>query len=270
MSQLILIDADEIRANHLARRLRLRGLPCEVATSFLFALTTLEWQRPGLIVARAETIDGMTPTEFGSTIRHDSVSRTIPTVLVGSDGSAEAHFDNVVSETDTDRLASAIARIARDGVSSNATEATALPTSVPVPSQSIEETPDTSGARDDGHLDGFLVLLEEMSLGLKTGRIEARTESQAQPAFVLLDHGQMVHASFGRLEGPPAFRRIITAMIHQVDITYHFEPLERWQMGSYPRSIWRNERQRLLQFAKGQEWGTQELEAPFRFEAREG
>lgn len=281
MNRLILIDADEIRAQHLARRLRLRGLPCDVATSFLYALTTLEWQRPSLIVARAEAIDGMTPTEFATTIGHDPVSRAIPTVLVGSSDDA-AHFDAVVNETDADRLASAIARLARDGIATTTPQA---PDRADVPDvapswlasgpvrRSFGETPldqPSAGQLTVGHLEGFLAMLDDLSLALKTGRIVVRSTSPSQPAFVLLDHGQMVHASFGRLEGAPAFRRVITSVIHQPDLTYQFEPLERWQMGSYPRSIRRHERQRLLQLAEGQEWGTQELVIPHEFAAREG
>lgn len=237
-----MIDTDAERAQQVERRLRLWGLQCSVAESYLYALTTLEWQRPELILIRSESIDGMTPTEFCSTVKQDPALRDIPLILVfgvTADSATDVRrFDLVLEDPDNRTLGAQLARFLRRRDSN----------SEPAP-----DTTETSSISDPTPrmLDrsGFASLMEELTHGLQSGRVNLRSGDHPGLIFVILDHGQIVHAVFGGLDGPPAFRRLLVELDSGDPLMSHFDQEPRWRVGTYPRSIQQADRKRLLAHA---------------------
>lgn len=246
MTRLLMIDADPTRAQRLAERLRPHRFEIAVEGSFLFALTNLEWQRHDLILVRAGTIDGMTPSEFCATVKHDPALRGVPLILAGpierNGTSALWQFDIVVDGDDLDRLAAEVV------------QAAARQTSAAPGQCESEVSADLPGVSFDsevrkGDLRGLLELLEVFGLALQSGRIIIGSERHREPIYLVLDHGQLVHAVFGAHEGGEAFRRLIGDLGGPDPISYRFEPAARWRVSTYPRSIRRAERMQLLEEA---------------------
>lgn len=260
MRKILLIDSSSTRADGVALRLQRRGFETEVVTDFLFALTMLEWHRPHMIVTWAESSDGMTPAEFCATIKQDSALRSVQTVLVGDANPRStvsiARFDRVLADDDTVRLAARLAEIAE--LTQQPLTDEVAPQISPKSSEPFIE--DTDADRRFLRLSGFVELLDLLSMSLKSGRIVIHTGCETGPVFIILDNGQMIHAAFGSLEGPTAFRRLINDMARQPEVSYRFESLQRWQVSTFPRSIRQAERQRLLKMAADKDdFETQEI-----------
>lgn len=244
MTRLLLIDGEAERAQQVARRLRLWGLECSIADCFLYALTTLEWQRPGLILIRAETLDSMTPDEFCSTLKQDPTLRDIPLILVAGPGTKAAsvtthrRFDLVLEDLDHRTLGAHLDKFLRRHEG-----AAELPYDTVEILSLVDHKPQEVSRRE------FVQLIEQLSLGLRSGRLRVQADSNSGQVFVVLDHGQVVHAVFGGLEGPPAFRRLLEAFGGARKVSCLFEPEPRWKVGTYPRSIQQAARQRLLNHA---------------------
>ncbi len=245
LTRLLMIDVDTERAQQVEKRLRLWGLQCSVAESYLYALTTLEWQRPELILIRSEIIDGMTPREFCSTVKQDPSLREIPLILIvgATDSPTEfRRFDLILEESDNRTLGTELVRFLRQRDPASEVAADTKPRPSAVDSAPLELD-----------REGFSTLMEELTQNLQSGRLTIRSTSHQRPIFVVLDHGQIVHAVFGGLEGPPAFRRLLVELDCGAPFPSQFDLEPRWKVGTYPRSIQQADRRRLLAQATGAE-----------------
>lgn len=81
MSKVLLIDDDPERLQAVQKALGRAGYEVVLATNGSFALTMLEWDRPDLVVSRAELpeIDGY---ELCSIIRSDPKTKDLPFLLL--------------------------------------------------------------------------------------------------------------------------------------------------------------------------------------------
>jgi len=243
LTKLLLIDNETDRAQQIERRLQLWGLECSTASSFLYALTKLEWQRPELVLVREGSNDDMTASEFCSTVKQDSGLRRIPLVLLAEAGSetvaSDRRFDLVLEDLDERMLGAHLARFLRRIETNHEPEYDTLE-DIPI----LGSTPTEVNIRD------FARLVRHLSEGLKSGRLAVQSDVQPEQVFMILDHGQIVHAVFGGLEGSPAFRRLLDTFDGSKKLSCLFEEEPRWRIGSYPRSIPRSERQRLMDQVK--------------------
>lgn len=256
MNKLLLIDRDGERARRLAMRLRLRGFNCDIADSYLYALTMLEWRRPAAILVREELrIDGMTAAEFCAVVKQDDALRNI--MLARAAGAtvrrttAISRFDLELDDGDSDLLATRLAE--------------AVGTAGRTPAGADDRLAFAAADGAESAQAGFLSMLEVLSMKLSSGRITLRGDRRLDPIYVLLDHGQIVHAVFGGLQGVPAFRRLIEALNRGEDISYRFEPVPRWKLSTFPRSIRLADRQRLFEERSAEsDFSTQDLAVPIR------
>lgn len=254
VNRLLLIDRDEERAGRLVRRLRLRGFACEVTDSFLYALTKLEWQRPAAILVREELrIDGMTAAEFCAVVKQDS---TLGDIVLARAAAPKAprttsfsRFDLELDDSDPDALATLLVdRITGDDGDADSGD---------------EDSTVVVSDNDESPYRGFLSMLELLSINLSSGRISLLGDHRVEPIFVVLDHGQIVHAEYGGLEGVPAFRRLVDALVRGGGIRYVFELVPRWKLSTFPRTIKLADRERLLEARPADpELGTQDLSVP--------
>ncbi len=219
------------------------GLECSTAGSFLYALTMLEWQRPELVLVREGSNDDMTASEFCTTVKQDSGLKQIPMILLAEAGAktvaANRRFDLVLEDLDEGMLGAQVARFLRR-----------LETNREPAYDTLEGISILDGAPAEVNLRDFGKLIWHLTEGLKSGRLTAQSDSQPEQVFMILDHGQIVHAVFGGLEGSPAFRRLLDTFDGPKKLSCVFEQEPRWRIGSYPRSIPRSERQRLMDQVK--------------------
>ena len=255
MTKLLLIDIDPERADRLSKRLHLRGFDAQVADSYLYALTMLEWQRPAAILVRSEPIDGMTPAQFCATVKQDDALREIVLARAASTGARQtaaiSRFDLELEDADPDTLSAALATAIRSHQPATANETTDGPNL------------DLGRNAENPH-DGFLTMLRLLSMGLSSGRISMNGDRRLEPISVILDHGQVVHAVFGGLEGAPAFRRLLDALARGEEISYRFELVPRWKLSTFPRSIRLADRQRILETLHTDDHATQDISVPIR------
>lgn len=239
MTRVLLIDLEDERARQVERKLRLWGLECIVADSFLYALTMVEWQPPDLVLIRAPSSDGMTASEFGATVKQDPKLRDIPLVFVAESDIDTVPtlrgFDLVLEPADNRTLLMQLTRfLKKHRLSADSQSAAADSAS------SSDHTPSEVSLGD------LSALIEEISLSLKSGRLMIHVDDHPGQIFVVFDHGRLIHAIFGGLDGPPAFRRLLQELGTAEKHTYLFEPEPRWKVGTYPRTIRQADRQRLL------------------------
>ena len=239
MARVLLIDLKDARAQQVERKLRLWGLECSIVEGFLYALTMLEWQPPDLLLIRTQSTDGMTAGEFGATVRQDPKLRDIPLVFVAEPDIETTTtldcFDLVLEPTETRALVMQVTRFLREcqrdvDAPPAAADGASVPSSIP----------------RDLNRGELGELLEQVSLSLQSGRLTIRIDDHPGQVFVVFDHGRMVHAVFGGLDGPPAFRRMLQEFEGTEEHVGHFEPEPRWKLGTYPRTIQQAERQCLL------------------------
>ena len=81
MPKVLLIDGDPGCREAIRQALRRAGYEVELATSGSFTLTMLEWDRPDLIVSKAELVD-MDGYELCSIIRSDPKTKDLPFLLL--------------------------------------------------------------------------------------------------------------------------------------------------------------------------------------------
>jgi len=81
MPKVLLIDGDPGCSEPIRKALRGAGYEVELATSGSFTLTMLEWDRPDLIVSKAELVD-MDGYELCSIIRSDPKTKDLPFLLL--------------------------------------------------------------------------------------------------------------------------------------------------------------------------------------------
>ena len=250
-AKVLIVDADPSKLQALKSALTMAAYHVTSATSASFALTTLERDRPDLIVSgnRTEDMDGV---EFCSIIRSDPATHDIPFLLLSGPtrptpwAVAQAGVDMLVAgdfiiPTVLDRISKLLRHVAPQ------TEP-GLPPPAPLPPR-VTVPRAEAGARTFEGSFGVLDLTEvvqAIALGGKTGRLSL--ELEAGEGWLLFDLGRVVHAEFDSRSGESAFAAMVGAAQTDPEGTFRFKPAAEPEGGA-PRTIQKSVDQLLLSIA---------------------
>jgi len=250
-AKVLIVDADPTKLQALKAALMTAAYHVTSATSASFALTTLERDRPDLIVSgsRTEDMDGV---EFCSIIRSDPATHDIPFLLLSGPtrptpwAVAQAGVDMLVAgdfvvSTVLDRISKLLRHVAPPAEPG-------LPPPPPLPPRvTVPRT--EAGARTFEGSFGVLDLTEvvqAIALGGKTGRLSLDLE--AGDGWLLFDSGRVVHAEFDSRSGESAFAAMVGAAQGDPEGTFRFKPAAEPE-GAAPRTIQKSVDQLLLSIA---------------------
>jgi len=252
------VDADPNKLSVLKAALMHAAYHVTSATSASFALTTLERDRPDLIVSgnRTEDMDGV---EFCSIIRSDPATHDIPFLLLSGPkrptpwAVAQAGVDmllagDFVVSAVLDRIAKLL-RLTLKTEPDLPSSPAAAPVSPPVPPRAAAPLPETGRRTFEGAF-GVLDLTEvtqAIALGGKTGRLVLQLS--AGEGSLLFDSGRVVHAEFGGRTGESAFAALVSSAQFDPEGTFRFKPTEKEPLGSGPRTIQKSVDQLLISVA---------------------
>jgi len=250
-AKVLIVDADPAKLQALRAALTTAAYRVTSATSASFALTTLERDRPDLIVSgsRTEDMDGV---EFCSIIRSDPTTHDIPFLLLSGPtrptpwAVAQAGVDMLVAgdfvvSTVLDRISKLLRHVAPQA--EPGLPPPPLPPRVTVPRAE-------AGTRTFEGSFGVLDLTEvtqAIALGGKTGRLSL--ELAAGEGSLLFDSGRVVHAEFASRTGESAFAAMVSAAQSDPEGTFRFRPAAELPAGSGPRTIQKSVDQLLLSIA---------------------
>jgi CheY-like chemotaxis protein len=250
--KVLIVDADSNKLQALKAALMTAAYHVTSATSASFALTTLERDRPDLIVSgnRTEDMDGV---EFCSIIRSDPATHDIPFLLLSGPtrptpwAVAQAGVDMLVAgdfivSTVLDRISKLLRHVAPQ------TEP-GLPPPAPLPPR-ITVARAEAGTRTFEGSFGVLDLTEvvqAIALGGKTGRLSL--ELEAGEGWLLFDSGRVVHAEFDSRTGESAFAAMVGVAQADPEGTFRFKPATGLPDGSGPRTIRKSVDQLLISIA---------------------
>jgi CheY-like chemotaxis protein len=250
-AKVLIVDADPAKLQALKAALMTAAYHVTSATSASFALTTLERDRPDLIVSgsRTEDMDGV---EFCSIIRSDPATHDIPFLLLSGPtrptpwAVAQAGVDMLVAgdfivSTVLDRISKLLRHVAPPAEPG-------LPPPPPLPPR-VTVPRAEAGARTFEGSFGVLDLTEvvqAIALGGKTGRLSLDLE--AGEGWLLFDSGRVVHAEFDSRSGESAFAAMVGAAQGDPEGTFRFKPAAEPE-GTAPRTIQKSVDQLLLSIA---------------------
>ena len=250
-AKVLIVDADPTKLQALKAALMTAAYHVTSATSASFALTTLERDRPDLIVSgsRTEDMDGV---EFCSIIRSDPATHDIPFLLLSGPtrptpwAVAQAGVDMLVAgdfvvSTVLDRISKLLRHVAPPAEPG-------LPPPPPLPPR-VTVPRAEAGARTFEGSFGVLDLTEvvqAIALGGKTGRLSLDLE--AGEGWLLFDLGRVVHAEFDSRSGESAFAAMVGAAQGDPEGTFRFKPAAEPE-GAAPRTIQKSVDQLLLSIA---------------------
>ena len=250
-AKVLIVDADPTKLQALKAALTTAAYHVTSATSASFALTTLERDRPDLIVSgnRTEDVDGV---EFCSIIRSDPTTHDIPFLLLSGPtrptpwAVAQAGVDMLVAgdfvvSTVLDRISKLLRHVAPQA------EPGLLPPPLP-PRVTVPRA--EAGTRTFEGSFGVLDLTEvtqAIALGGKTGRLSL--ELEAGEGLLLFDSGRVVHAEFDSRTGESAFAAMVSVAQSDPEGTFRFKPLVELPDGWGPRTIHKSVDQLLISVA---------------------
>jgi CheY-like chemotaxis protein len=250
-AKVLIVDADPAKLQALKAALMTAAYHVTSATSASFALTTLERDRPDLIVSgsRTEDMDGV---ELCSIIRSDPATHDIPFLLLSGPtrptpwAVAQAGVDMLVAgdfvvSTVLDRISKLLRHVAPPAEPG-------LPPPPPLPPR-VTVPRAEAGARTFEGSFGVLDLTEvvqAIALGGKTGRLSLDLE--AGEGWLLFDSGRVVHAEFDSRSGESAFAAMVGAAQTDPEGTFRFKPAAEPE-GAAPRTIQKSVDQLLLSIA---------------------
>ena len=250
-AKVLIVDADPAKLQALRAALTTAAYHVTSATSASFALTTLERDRPDLIVSgnRTEDMDGV---EFCSIIRSDPTTHDIPFLLLSGPtrptpwAVAQAGVDMLVAgdfvvSTVLDRISKLLRHVAPQA--EPGLPPPPLPPRVTVPRAE-------AGTRTFEGSFGVLDLTEvtqAIALGGKTGRLSLQLA--AGEGSLLFDSGRVVHAEFASRTGESAFAAMVSAAQSDPEGTFRFKPAAELPADSGPRTIQKSVDQLLLSIA---------------------
>jgi DNA-binding response OmpR family regulator len=265
IARVLIVDADPSKLEALEAALTTAAYHVSSATSASFALTTLERDRPDLIVSgsRTQDIDGV---EFCSIVRSDPATHDIPFLLLSGPSRptpwavAQAGVDmllagDFVVSAVLDRISKLlrhIAPLAEPGV----------PPPPPIPPR-VTVAHAEAGTRTFEGSFGVLDLTEvtqAIALGGKTGRLSL--ELEAGEGSLLFDSGRVVHAEFASRTGESAFAAMVSAAQSNPEGTFRFKPAAELPAGFGPRTIQKSVDQLLLSIASEIDEGRAAASAP--------
>ena len=250
-AKVLIVDADPAKLQALRAALTTAAYHVTSATSASFALTTLERDRPDLIVSgnRTEDMDGV---EFCSIIRSDPTTHDIPFLLLSGPtrptpwAVAQAGVDMLVAgdfvvSTVLDRISKLLRHVAPQA--EPGLPPPPLPPRVTVPRAE-------AGTRTFEGSFGVLDLTEvtqAIALGGKTGRLSLQLA--AGEGSLLFDSGRVVHAEFASRTGESAFAAMVSAAQSDPEGTFRFKPAAELPADSGPRTIQKSVDQLLISIA---------------------
>jgi DNA-binding response OmpR family regulator len=251
-AKVLIVDADPTKLQALRAALTTAAYQVTSAASASFALTTLERDRPDLIVSgnRTEDMDGV---EFCSIIRSDPTTHDIPFLLLSGPtrptpwAVAQAGVDMLVAgdfvvSTVLDRISKLLRHVAPQSEPG-------LPPPPPLPPRVTVPRAEAGTRTFEGSF-GVLDLTEvtqAIALGGKTGRLSL--ELTAGEGSLLFDSGRVVHAEFASRTGESAFAAMVSAAQSDPEGTFRFKPSADLPAGSGPRTIQKSVDQLLLSIA---------------------
>lgn len=249
-AKILIVDADPSKLQALKVPLTTAAYHVTAATSASFALTTLERDRPDLIVSggHTEDLDGV---EFCSIIRSNPITHDIPFLLLSgpmrptSWAVAQAGVDmlltgDFVVSAVLDRISKLLRHVAPRAEPGLPPP---LPPRVTVPRAE-------AGTRTFEGSFGVLDLAEvtqAIALGGKTGRLSLQVT--AGEGSLLFDSGRVVHAEFASRTGESAFAAMVSAAQSDPEGTFRFKPAAELPAGSEARTIQKSVDQLLLSIA---------------------
>lgn len=257
--RVLIVDADPNKLSVLKAALMHAAYHVTSATSASFALTTLERDRPDLIVSgnRTEDMDGV---EFCSIIRSDPATHDIPFLLLSGPkrptpwAVAQAGVDMLLAgDFVVSAVLDRISKLLRHLAAKNQPAPPApSPAAAPVPAL----PPKAAGSRSEAMertLEGSFGVLDlaevtqAIALGGKTGRLALQLA--AGEGTLVFDSGRVVHAEFGGRTGESAFAAMISSAQYDPAGTFRFKPDSELPAGSSPRTIEKSVDQLLLSVA---------------------
>lgn len=252
VARVLIVDADPGKLSVLKAALTHAAYHVASATSASFALTTLERDRPDLIVSgnRTEDMDGV---EFCSIIRSDPATHDIPFLLLSGPkrptpwAVAQAGVDmllagDFVVSAVLDRIAKLLRNVALKAEPSLPPSPVAASMAPPVAAPLAEVVRRTFEG-SFGVLD-LTEVTQAIALGGKTGRL--LLQLTAGEGSLLFDSGRVVHAEFAGLTGESAFAALVSSAQFDPEGTFRFKPTEKQPAGSGPRTIQKSVDQLLI------------------------
>ena len=258
--RVLIVDADPNKLSVLKAALEHAAYHVTSATSASFALTTLERDRPDLIVSgnRTEDMDGV---EFCSIIRSDPATHDIPFLLLSGPkrptpwAVAQAGVDmllagDFVVSAVLDRISKLLRHVeVKKHPGAPASPPVTAPVSAPLPPKAAPSRADAAERTLEGSF-GVLDLAEvtqAIALGGKTGQLSLHLA--AGEGSLLFESGRVVHAEFGGRTGESAFAAMIASAQFDPAGTFRFKPEAELAAGSSPRTIQKSVDQLLLSVA---------------------
>lgn len=255
VARVLIVDADPGKLTVLKAALTHAAYHVTSATSASFALTTLERDRPDLIVSgnRTEDMDGV---EFCSIVRSDPATHDIPFLLLSGPkrptpwAVAQAGVDmllagDFVVSAVLDRIAKLLRNVALKAQPSPPPPPVAGPI-VPPPMAPLAEVGRRTFEGSFGVLD-LTEVTQAIALGGKTGRL--LLQLTAGEGSLLFDSGRVVHAEFAGRTGESAFAALVSSAQFDPEGTFRFKPTEKQPAGSGPRTIQKSVDQLLISVA---------------------
>lgn len=257
-ARVLIVDADPAKLSVLKAALLHAAYHVTSATSASFALTTLERDRPDLIVSgnRTEDMDGV---EFCSIIRSDPATHDIPFLLLSGPkrptpwAVAQAGVDmllagDFVVSAVLDRIAKLLRHVA---VKNQPDPPASPPVAAPAPLPS-KVSPSRAAAAERTLEGSFGVLdlaevTQAIALGGKSGQLSLQLA--AGEGTIVFDSGRVVHAEFGGRTGESAFGAMISSAQFDPAGTFRFKPGADLPAGAGPRTIQKSVDQLLLSVA---------------------
>jgi CheY-like chemotaxis protein len=255
--RVLIVDADPNKLSVLKAALVHAAYHVASATSASFALTTLERDRPDLIVSgnRTEDMDGV---EFCSIIRSDPATHDIPFLLLSGPkrptpwAVAQAGVDMLLAgDFVVSAVLDRIAKLLRHVAVKNQPATLAPPAALappPLPSKVAPSRGEAAERTLEGSF-GVLDLAEvtqAIALGGKTGQLSLQLA--AGEGTIVFDSGRIVHAEFGGRNGESAFGAMISSAQFDPAGTFRFKPGAELP-ASCPRTIQKSVDQLLLSVA---------------------
>ncbi len=273
LAKVLIVDADPAKLGALRSALAAAAYKVTSATSASFALTTLERDRPDLIVsgARTEDMDGV---EFCSIIRSDPATHDIPFLLLSGPtrptpwAVAQAGVDmllagDFVVSAVLDRISKLLRHVVpgESGSTGPGPAPDPLTSARPAGHQVTGMPRAEVGGRTFQGSFGALDLTEvtqAIGLGGKTGRLALALS--VGDGSLLFESGRVIHAEFGGLTGESAFAALVAAAQHDPEGTFRFKPATGASTG--PRTIQKNLDQLLISVASEIDEGRAAMGAP--------
>jgi len=255
--RVLIVDADPNKLSVLKAALVHAAYHVASATSASFALTTLERDRPDLIVSgnRTEDMDGV---EFCSIIRSDPATHDIPFLLLSGPkrptpwAVAQAGVDMLLAgDFVVSAVLDRIAKLLRHVEVKNQPATLAPPAALalpPLPSKVAPSRAEMVERTLEGSF-GVLDLAEvtqAIALGGKTGQLSLQLA--AGDGTIVFDSGRIVHAEFSGRNGESAFGAMISSAQFDPAGTFRFKPGAELP-ASCPRTIQKSVDQLLLSVA---------------------